>query len=152
MPTVPRLTKCAQFGCKDKRSKLNQYCLAHGGKDSYTAPKSDKRREFNNMYATQAWSKIRMAQLSKTPVCQACLEQGRVTPANQVDHLFAWSALGKEAFFNNIFQSLCRQCHTHKGALEDKGIFRHYTEHGAKDYALGDYPRLTGSMIASGVA
>ena len=139
MPTIPKQTKCAQLGCKEERSKANQFCTLHGGKNAYTAKKSKERLEFNNAYNDPAWKRIRARQLSTQPICQACHLQGRITPANQVDHLFPWNHLGQDAFWFNIFQSLCAECHTRKGWLEDKGTIRHYTPQGAKDYDLAQW-------------
>jgi 5-methylcytosine-specific restriction endonuclease McrA len=61
-----------------------------------------------------------------------------VTQASHVDHLFAWAAIGHQAFTRNVFQSLCPECHGIKSGLEKLGVYRHYVNP-AKDYALGDY-------------
>jgi hypothetical protein len=63
----------------------------------------------------------------------------KVAAATEVDHLFAWQAIGVEAFYYNVFQSLCKNCHTRKGALERKGIFRHYAMPTPIDYTHDDY-------------
>lgn len=136
MPTIPNTTKCAQLGCKNIRSKINSYCLEHGGLDSI---QTDERKAFTSMYQTNHWRSVRDVQLSKQPLCQACLTTGRVSMASHVDHLFKWNALGKEAFYTNIFQSLCTECHSVKSGLEKRGIYRHYTSNGIKDYSLTDY-------------
>jgi 5-methylcytosine-specific restriction endonuclease McrA len=69
----------------------------------------------------------------------SCLSVGRVTQAVQVDHVFPWSYLGKDAFFNNIFQTLCTPCHSHKTALEAKNIMRFYNKNKVIDYRLNEY-------------
>ena len=92
------------------------------------------------MYDQAIWKRLRIAQLSKQPMCQACLLDGRVESANHVDHLFAWSAVGKDSFYRNVFQSLCAEHHSHKTHLEQSGIYQHYDpDQGVKDYALNDY-------------
>ena len=139
MPTVPKQTKCAYLGCTNERSPLNTYCLEHGGK-GYND--SIKRKQFNAKYQTVQWSRVRMRTLSSQPLCQACQCAGKVTAATEVDHLFAWQLIGDEAFFHNVFQSLCKNCHTVKGSLERKGIFRHYTQT-PQDYTITDYARVT---------
>ena len=151
MPTVPRNPKCGTLGCKNPRSKLSSMCLEHGGKDTYVLPSSEERREFNRAYDS-AWRKVRAAQLSKQPLCQGCYSQGRITAARQVDHLFAWMALGKEAFHMNVLQSLCDECHAHKTGLERKGIYRHYQGSTHTDYALTDYSRVVGEAFRTGGA
>jgi 5-methylcytosine-specific restriction endonuclease McrA len=104
------------------------------------------RHRFNSHYKTAAWQTQRAIQLSKQPLCQACLLNNHITQANHIDHLFAWSALGEYAFKLNIFQSLCESHHSIKTGLESKGIYRHYTVNGEKDYSLSDYH----SVITSG--
>jgi 5-methylcytosine-specific restriction endonuclease McrA len=61
-----------------------------------------------------------------------------VASAKHVDHLFPWSWIGEQAFYRNIFQSLCHECHSHKTSLEQDGIIMHYTNP-PKEYKLNDY-------------
>ena len=139
MPTVPKQTTCAYLGCGNERSHLNTYCMEHGGKgynDTF------KRKQSNAMYQTAQWARTRARQLSTQPLCQACAGINRVTAATEVDHLFAWQLFGIESFYFNVFQSLCKNCHTNKGALERKGIFRHYTMPSPTDYTQDDYKRV----------
>lgn len=142
MPTIPSYNKCGELGCTNPKSKLNRFCLEHGGKDvRYEAP-TKERREFNSMYQTPMWQSARRRQLSKQPLCACCLSKGIITSATHIDHVFPWSYIGKEAFFNNLFQSLCLECHSYKTSLEAKGIMRYFREHGATDYSLSDYARI----------
>ena len=108
MPSVPRYTKCSHLGCQEERSRYNTYCLTHGGKD--TLPTSKHRAEHNSMYQTAYWRNLRTVQLSKHPLCASCLTLGRVTQATHVDHVFPWTQINEEAFYRNIFQSLCHSC------------------------------------------
>lgn len=94
------------------------------------------------MYQTAQWARTRARQLSTQPLCQACAGNNKVTAASEVDHLFAWQLFGIESFYFNVFQSLCKNCHTNKGALERKGIFRHYTMPNPTDYTQDDYKRV----------
>lgn len=142
MPTLPSNTKCSELGCKNMRTKLSALCLEHGGRDTYTAPKTEERSAFNSMYQTSQWKRLRQIQLSKQPLCQSCLCKGRVVQAQHVDHVFPWKALGKEAFYQNIFQSLCGECHSTKTQLESKGIIKFYNQQVEIDYKLHDYARI----------
>lgn len=135
MPTVPKQTKCQYLGCGNEQSPLNSYCLEHGGK---TYNQSAKRKQSNSHYNTRLWSKLRIIQLSKQPLCQACISLGKVTQATVVDHLFPWNQIGSQAFVANIFQSLCPECHSVKTNLEQQGICRHYTQP-PKDYRIQDW-------------
>jgi len=132
MPYAPFNKVCRELGCKNTRSKLNSFCLEHGGLQHANEGK-------DNAYSNPAWRTIRRAQLSKQPLCQSCLTQGHIAPALHVDHVFPWRQISEQAFLHNIFQSLCHECHSHKTAQERKGIFEHYTQDGIKNLTKGDY-------------
>lgn len=137
MPILPSNSKCSELGCKDHRSKFNTYCMNHGGRNSYND--SDSRTESNSMYQSAQWKQTRVVQLSRQPLCQSCLCEGRVTAANHVDHVFPWTKIGKYAFSRNLFQSLCIHCHSAKTVHEQRGIYLHYTEGGPVELTKNDY-------------
>ena len=141
MPTIPKLTKCLTLGCREERSKFNAYCMGHGGRDTFDHKRwnsSEKRRLSNDRYQTTQWRKLRQIQLSKHPLCAACLSEGKIAQAIHIDHLFPWSQVGDDAFYINIFQSLCHSCHSIKTSLEQRDIYRHYGIP-TKDYRMSDY-------------
>ena len=138
MPILPKSNKCSQLGCTNIRSKINTFCIDHGGKNTID---TDDRKAFTSMYQTAQWRTLRQVQLSRQPLCESCIKQGKVVQANHVDHLFAWNKIGKNAFYNNIFQSLCTNCHSHKSALEKQDIYTHYAT--GKQYTLNDYAYIT---------
>lgn len=82
--------------------------------------------------------------MSRQPLCQACLVTGKVEMAQHIDHVFPWKNYGEQAFSRNLFQSLCHAHHSHKTALERKGLYEHYTLEGVKTYAEGDYLSVVG--------
>ena len=115
--------------------------MEHGGRDTFDHKRyngTEKRKEFNSKYQTAQWRKLRQIQLSKHPLCASCLTDGKITQAEHIDHLFPWSAIGEEAFYRNVFQSLCQSCHSIKTTLEQRGVYRHFGFPN-KDYALSDY-------------
>ena len=132
MPVAPYNNKCQMLGCKNPRSKLNSFCTEHGGKQTTD-------RDYDDVYKLKAWRQIRYAQLSKQPLCQACLIDGRVESGIHVDHLFPWRQIGPEAFRRNVFQVLCQEHHSHKTQQERKGIIEHYTLDGIKQVSLEDW-------------
>lgn len=134
MPSTPKNNKCAHLGCKANKSRLNSFCIEHGGLDYYTSPDREKH---DAKYKGKAWQVLRTHQLGKQPLCEGCLSQGRVSNAQHVDHLFPWGSINEQAFTYNVFQSLCVECHSYKTGLERKGIIRHFAS--ATDYALSDY-------------
>lgn len=133
MPTYPHNAQCSELGCKEPRSKINSFCLKHGGRDNLQA------RETDSIYQTPAWRTVRQRQLSIQPLCQACLSRGKVEAAQHVDHVFPWKHIGKHAFLRNLFQSLCKADHSHKTGLEKQGVYIHYTIDGDKEYTAHDY-------------
>ena len=147
MPSTPKNTKCSHLGCTNTKSPYNSYCMTHGGRNTYADTK--ERRDSNAMYQTKQWRSMRKIQLSKHPLCLACLSNGRITPAWHIDHVFPWHLISKEAFYVNLFQSLCHNCHSHKTGLERKGIYRHYTIPN-KDYAVDDYAYVIRTKVAGG--
>ena len=70
-------------------------------------------KERQRLYATQAWRKLRTAQLRRQPWCQAvgCCERATVA-----DHVLGHGdPLWRERFFNpRLLQSLCATCHSRK--------------------------------------
>ena len=142
MPTVPTRKTCNSLGCKNVKAKYGGYCVHHGGTNTFLHTKYNKsqdRKDAILKYQTRQWRTLRQAQLSKEPMCAGCLSGGIVTPAASVDHVFPWQQIGEEAFYRNIFQSLCTSCHTLKTAMEKKGKYRQYgkpsIDHTKDDYA-----------------
>lgn len=147
MPTIPSKTKCETLGCKNPKSKYNRFCLEHGGRDTQyfrDKPKSAKHIAGQEMYQSATWQTLRQIQLSRQPLCQACLISGIVKQAQHIDHVFPWQQIGKDAFINNIFQSLCQSCHSSKTTLEQKGMYRHYDKK-IIDYTIQDYRIVVGT-------
>lgn len=93
------------------------------------------------MYDSAQWQRTRQRVLSSQPLCQACLLEGRVSPAEEIDHVFPWRQIGLDAFYVNLFQSLCHEHHSAKTQLEQRGVFRHYIDV-PRDYTLPDYELL----------
>ena len=114
MPTsAPRI--CAKPGCNTLT--LKGRCDAHPydkGKDTAQARQAKRR------YATNdpRWRRLRAKQLSKQPLCQACDDEGRLTPATVVDHI-SGDAMDNQP--ENL-QSMCWSCHSRKTAEQDGGF------------------------------
>jgi HNH endonuclease len=67
-----------------------------------------------------AWDKLRLTILKRDlHLCQSCLKQGRVCPANHVDHIIPKSKQGSDDDTN--LQALCKPCHEAKSA-EERGF------------------------------
>lgn len=144
MPSLPK-TQCSQYHCKQPAQAGSSLCEQHAPLKAI----KEQRRLSNAEYKKAAWLSIRAAQLSKEPLCAACMHEGRVAAAEHVDHLFAWNQLTPSAFRLNIFQSLCAAHHSLKTSLEQKGTFRHYSINSITDYSLSDYQRVINAFIKS---
>ena len=113
MPTAPLNTKCRELGCKNDKTSRSTFCAEHGGGIT------EKGRENSKLYSTGYWQKQRRAQLSKEPLCAACLLEGRVVQAEAIDHVFPHRQ-NTEKFKTNLFQSLCIAHHTIKTQEENE--------------------------------
>lgn len=132
MPYTPKNTKCRELGCKNNKTYRSAFCINHGGEIT------EKGKENSKLYSTAFWKKRRKIQLSKKPLCAACLINGRVIPAEHIDHVFPHRQ-DDSKFRNNLFQSLCASCHTLKTQDENKGIYSYYSPNGIIKYTDADY-------------
>lgn len=77
------------------------------------------------VYQSLRWKQLREAKLMSQPLCEVCLAEGRVTPAEDVHHIDSflnysgtlrlWKAFG----YANLM-SVCKECHglIHSGKIE----------------------------------
>ena len=79
-------------------------------------------------YTTQRWQRLRLIKLQQCPLCEACLQDGEITPAEVVDHRIPISERGRkerlvaEAFPHlDALASLCASCHNKKSRAEQLG-------------------------------
>ena len=84
--------------------------------------KTDYRKHGNNaivakIYNSQAWQKLRNAYLLQHPLCEMCLDEDRVTAAEEVHHIKP-ILTGKDeyemqtiALNPDNLKSLCSKCH-----------------------------------------
>ena len=57
----------------------------------------------------RAWKRIRDRYVAEHPLCEMCLEQGKLTPVDEVHHVLPVSKGGTHARGN--LMALCRSCH-----------------------------------------
>lgn len=63
------------------------------------------------------WGKLRHWWITKSPLCDHCLNRGRVRAAREVDHKIPFSGPGDPLRLDATnLQSLCRSCHAKKTA------------------------------------
>ena len=75
------------------------------------------RVQWNKFYGSKAWSNLRESKLLDQPLCERCLEKGKITPATCVHHKNVFGSCPTEElmwyhfldYYNLV--SLCENCH-----------------------------------------
>jgi len=106
MPTSPK-RPCRYPGCPGLAAPGEQYCPQHKAQtesfyNRYQRP-NDK-----NAYG-RAWKRIRDRKIKANPLCEECLKNGVLKPAEEVHHIVPLADGGTSERSNLI--SLCRSCH-----------------------------------------
>lgn len=135
MPTAPLNSKCRELGCQNPKTSRSTFCVEHGGGIT------QKGKANSKLYGQSYWRKQREVQLSKDPLCAACLIDGKVVQAEHIDHVFPHRQDASK-FRLNLFQSLCAYHHTMKTQFENRGVYLYYAKHGVVTYNEADYSRL----------
>ncbi len=104
MPTKPK-RPCSHPGCPLLTD--GQYCDEHRREADafYHQRDPDSHKRYG-----RAWRKVRKRQLARQPLCEMCMRQGRMTPADQVHHVKPLSKGGTNAPSN--LMSVCAPCHS----------------------------------------
>jgi 5-methylcytosine-specific restriction protein A len=72
-------------------------------------------------YNTARWQRLRRYKLSEHPLCQSCLQVGRIEPAAVVDHRTPVTAGGDAFPALEQLASMCAPCHNAKTRAEQTG-------------------------------
>ena len=75
------------------------------------------RHHNTQFYQSTPWRKLRKMKLDQDPVCEICRKQGKLTPAQMVDHIVPINKGGAPLDLDNL-QSLCNACHAVKSARD----------------------------------
>ena len=106
MPRKPK-RPCAFPGCPNLTDK--QYCEQHEKTQRKKYNKYERRADVNIRYG-RAWRRVRQRYVSAHPLCERCLEQGRMIPVEEVHHKVPLAEGGTHERSNLI--SLCKSCHS----------------------------------------
>ena len=86
--------------------------------DEELSRREQRRKERQAVYNTRRWKDLRNLMIQEHPLCQDCLENGRLTPAGEVRHAISPFRRGlspeeKErlAFDPENLVCLCKECH-----------------------------------------
>lgn len=94
-----------------------RYCDAH--EKQKRKRENDARPDYRKWYGLAPWKRARLRFLAENPLCVECQRQGRITPANEVDHIVPHKG-NRELFWNrDNWQGLCSQCHSAKTMREN---------------------------------
>lgn len=123
-PRACRIPGCAAYSCSDdnclnKRQATHKPKGAEGANDRGALSRS-------SAYNSSRWRKVRLAQISKQPLCQRCLSFDLVTIATDVDHQVPHRGDKKLMWSASNLQSLCKSCHSWKTQEEVKGTFHDF--------------------------
>ena len=110
------LQVCAYPSCTQVTPR--RYCEEH--QRIQTAVRNAHHPDWQRLYKTARWQRIRRIQLATEPWCAECLSVGIYEPAVDVDHIEPHRGDYKK-FFTGPYQSLCKACHSRKTALEVNG-------------------------------
>lgn len=85
---------------------------------------TDRKRDpaIRALYASARWQRARQMFLARHPLCAECQRQGRLTPANTVDHITPHRGDTTRFWDQTRWQPLCALCHSRKTAAEDGGF------------------------------
>jgi 5-methylcytosine-specific restriction protein A len=132
---MPLFTICQWPGCRNPAPYGERFCSAHKKRGEarvaqYKAER-EKAREARRCKRTGSsakrgygyrWQRLRAAFLREHPLCEACLLQGRATPATDVDHIKPHRGDQDLMWDVDNLQALCHACHSKKTAREDGGF------------------------------
>jgi 5-methylcytosine-specific restriction endonuclease McrA len=72
-------------------------------------------------YSTQRWQRLRLHKLRAYPLCESCLQVGRIEPATVVDHRTPIKRGGDPYPGLDQLASMCEGCHNGKTRAEQLG-------------------------------
>ena len=77
-----------------------------------------RHKERQALYQSKRWKDLREYMVMTHPLCEDCLEEGRITPTEDIHHVLSPFQRGiseeekaKRAYDENNLVALCRECH-----------------------------------------
>lgn len=82
-----------------------------------------ERPRSSDLYHTYRWTRLSAAFRAEHPLCAECLKEGRIVPAEVVDHITPYPICGDDGFFDRSnLQGLCSYHNIQKGNHDKKLI------------------------------
>lgn len=107
MPKIPK-RPCSVPGCPNLCD--GQYCDEHKANENRKYDIYSRNRCTTAVYRSKRWKVVRRQYFESHPLCEDCLLENKLTPAEEVHHIKPLSAGGEPYDFSNL-RSLCRSCH-----------------------------------------
>ena len=120
MPRKP-MRGCYQLGCPNRAVEGSIYCEEHRKQNERQYNQYERAPDIHKKYG-RAWKRIRDRYAAQHPLCERCLEEGRLTPMAEVHHILPVSQGGRHTDDN--LMSLCHRCHQliHMNELGDRQL------------------------------
>ena len=101
---------CNYPGCGELVAAGRGPCPTHKGVVRKAYDEARKRDPITRFYGSGRWKRLRRRKLDKTPLCEPCERDGRLTGADTVHHIIEIRDGGATMDFDNL-ESICRSCH-----------------------------------------
>lgn len=119
MPSRPK-RPCNRIGCRELTNE--RFCIVH--KKTNQQEQDRSRGTSTTRGYNSRWRKARKIHLNEHPLCVHCQNEGRITAANEVDHIIPHKKDYDLFWDEGNWQSLCKSCHSKKTTTEDGGFNR----------------------------
>jgi len=104
---------CSHPGCPKLTDA--RFCEEHEKAEAKRYERYQRDPATRKLYGS-AWRKVRKRYIAAHPLCENCLEQGQVTPAQEVHHVKPLSQGGTNDYGN--IRATCTSCHSSITARE----------------------------------
>ncbi|HHW13486.1 MAG TPA: HNH endonuclease [Firmicutes bacterium] len=98
---------CSHPGCPALVTD-GRFCPVH--QRAVRQAEDERRGSARERGYDRRWEKVRQMKLAHDPLCERCLQAGRVTPATMVHHVRPIRQGGEVLDMANLL-SVCRRCH-----------------------------------------
>ncbi|QFR25155.1 HNH endonuclease [Schleiferilactobacillus harbinensis] len=130
---MPRVHRCRANGCHNMVEWPAHYCTQHKSLEAAADEnkrnywkynhiirnRSASKREQYKFYKTPQWKHLRQLVLDRDyGLCQYCKANGKITPANTVDHVVPIEIDQGLATIAGNLATICTDCHRQKTAWE----------------------------------
>ena len=106
MPYKPK-RPCSHPGCPELTEA--RFCDKHARQEAARYEKYDRDPHSKKRYG-RAWKRIRDRYVEAHPLCEECMNQGRMTQATEVHHILPLARGGTHDESN--LMALCTSCHS----------------------------------------